>query len=84
MTVKNISHHVLRDIQARFADEACLEITTAATRSANALGYALGDVVDVVQALEKQDFVKSETAHNPKNSRVWHDTYKTPMDGMWL
>lgn len=55
-----------------------------AVRSANRLGYSLGDVVDVVQALQSGDFVKSETAHNPVNPRVWHDTYKAPMDGLWL
>ena len=84
MVVKSTPHHALADIQAKFADEESLEITTSATRSANQMGYSLGDVVDVVQALEKGDFVKSETAHNPVNSKVWHDTYKAPMDGMWL
>ena len=40
----------------------------------------LEDVVEVVQALERLDFVKSETAHNPPNPRCWHDTYVTPFD----
>lgn len=84
MAVKNIPHHDLLKVQAKFADEDDLEITNSAVKSANSLGYALSDVVDVVQALEKEDFVKSETAHNPFNSKVWHDTYKAPMDGMWL
>lgn len=81
---QELPHHSLADIQAKFADPESLEITTTAIRSANAMGYSLEDVVDVVQALEKSDFVKSETAHNPRNSKVWHDTYKVPMDGMWL
>jgi motility quorum-sensing regulator/GCU-specific mRNA interferase toxin len=61
-----------------------LEISTSAIRSANVIGYSLEDVIDVVQSLEKRDFVKSETQHTPPNSRVRHDTYKAPMDGMWL
>ena len=47
-----------------------------ATRSEN--------VVAVVQALELRDFVKSETAHNPVNSKVWHDSYRIPCDGLYL
>lgn len=84
MTVKKLPHHRLTDIQAKFIDVDSLEITSSAVRSANAIGYALEDVVDVIQALETGDFVKSETAHHPPSSKVWHDTYKAPMDGMWL
>ena len=61
-----------------------LSITAAAIRGAQAIGYALEDVIDVVQALEPEDFVKSETAHNPPNHRVWHDTYIIPYDDMDL
>lgn len=81
---KNVPHHLLSGVQAKFVDVENLEITSSAIKSANAIGYSLEDVVDVVQALEKSDFVKSETQHSPPNTRVWHDTYKAPMDGMWL
>lgn len=84
MAVKRKPHHDLAGIQARFADVDTLEITGKAARDARALGYSLEDVVDVVQALEVGDFVKSETAHNPPNSRVWHDTYHIPCDGLFL
>ena len=80
MTVKRKPHHDLAGIKAKFADEDTLEITGTATRSAQALGYSLEEVVGVVQALEPGDFVKSETAHSPPNSRVWHDTYVIPYD----
>ncbi len=84
MTVKRKPHHELAAIQAKFHDADSLEITLKATRDAQALGYSLEDVVDVVQALETGDFVKSETAHNPPNSKVWHDSYRIPFDGLWL
>lgn len=84
MTVKRKPHHDLAAIQAKFADAGSLEITTKAVRDAQAIGYSLEDIVDVVQALEPDDFVKSETAHNPTNHRVWHDTYHIPCDGLFL
>jgi motility quorum-sensing regulator/GCU-specific mRNA interferase toxin len=84
MTVKRKPHHDLAAIQAKFADVESLEITTKAARDALAIGYSLADVVDVVQALERDDFVKSETAHSPPNSKVWHDTYNIPCDGLYL
>ena len=84
MSVKLRPHHDLSAIQARFASVETLEITGKAARDARDLGYALEDIVAVVQALEFGDFVKSETAHSPPNSRVWHDTYRIPYDDLFL
>ncbi len=84
MSVKLKPHHDLLAIQARFASVATLEITAKATRDARNLGYTLEDIVAVVQALESGDFVKSETAHSPPRSKVWHDTYHIPYDGLLL
>jgi motility quorum-sensing regulator/GCU-specific mRNA interferase toxin len=84
VTVKRRPHHDLAAIQRKFCDVDSLEITLKATRDAQAIGYSLEDVVDVVQALEAGDFVKSETAHSPPNSSIWHDSYRIPFDGMWL
>jgi motility quorum-sensing regulator/GCU-specific mRNA interferase toxin len=82
VTVKRKPHHDLARIKAKFATAETLEITTTAFRSAQAIGFVLEDVVAVVQALEPEDFVKSETAHSPPNPRRWHDTYVTPF-GEW-
>lgn len=84
MATKRSPHHDLAAVQAKFADMNTLEITRTATNSAWDFGYSLEDVVDVVQALETQDFVKSATATNPPNANVWHDTYKIPYDGLYL
>jgi len=84
VTVKRRPHHDLGAIQAKFADMDSLSITATAIRDAQAIGYSLEDIVDVVQALEPQDFVKSETAHHPPNHRMWHDTYVIPYDDMDL
>jgi motility quorum-sensing regulator/GCU-specific mRNA interferase toxin len=64
MPVKRTPHHDLKAIQAKFADVDTLEITSKAARDAQKIGYSLEDIVDVVQALEPGDFIKSETAHN--------------------
>jgi motility quorum-sensing regulator/GCU-specific mRNA interferase toxin len=84
VTVKRKPHHDLAAIQAKFADVESLEIMTKAVRDAQAIGYSLEDIVEVVQALEPGDFLKSETAHSPPNHRVWHDTYNIPCDGLFL
>ena len=84
MAIKRKPHHDLAAVQARFADVDSLEITRKAIEGARALGYSLEDIVEAVQALERGDFIKSETAHSPPNSRVWHDTYHLPWDGLRL
>lgn len=84
MAIKRRSHHDLAAVKAKFARVDTLEATRTAIVSARALGYTLEDIVDAVQALEGSDFVKSETAHSPPSSKVWHDTYHLPWDGRWL
>lgn len=84
MAIKRKPHHDLAAVKAKFAKVDTLEITRAAVEGARALGYSLEDVSEAVQALERGDFVKSETAHSPPNSRVWHDTYNMPWDGRRL
>lgn len=84
MTIKRRPHHPLASVQAKFAQADTLEATRSALESARALGYSLEGIVEAVQALEAGDFVKSETAHSPPNSKVWHDTYNMPWDGKRL
>ena len=84
LTVKRRPHHALGAIKAKFADVDSLEITTTALRSAGNLGYDLEAIVGIVQQLDPSDFIKSETAHNPPNHRVWHDSYLAPFDGLEL
>ena len=81
MAIKRKPHHNLAAVKAKFAQVETLEITRTAVEGARALGYSLKDIVEVVQALEPGDFIKSETAHSPPNSKVWRDTYNIPWDG---
>ncbi len=84
MSVKLKPHHSLAAIKAKFASVQTLEITGKATRDARDLGYTLEDIVAVVQTLKPSDFIKSETAHSPPKSKVWHDTYHIPYDDRFL
>lgn len=84
MAIKRKPHHDLAAVQAKFARVETLEITRTAVEAARALGYSLEDIVEAVQELELGDFIKSETAHSPPNSKVWHDTYNMPWDGRRL
>ena len=77
MTVKRTPHHDLEDIKEKFSNTDTLMITGTATRDSRAIGYSLEDVVRVVSELKPSDFTKSQTAQNPPNPNVWHDTYKT-------
>jgi motility quorum-sensing regulator/GCU-specific mRNA interferase toxin len=84
MAIKRRPHHDLDLVKAKFARVETLEATRTAITSARSLGYSLDDIVEAVQSLEPGDFVKSETAHNPPNAKVWHDTYNLPWDDRWL
>jgi motility quorum-sensing regulator/GCU-specific mRNA interferase toxin len=84
MAIKRKPHHNLDAVKAKFAQLETLEITRSAVEGARGLGYTLEEVVEAVQALEAGDFIKSETAHSPPNSRVWHDAYNLPWDDRWL
>lgn len=84
MAIKRRPHHPLVAVKAKFAQVETLEITRTAVGAARALGYSMEEIVEAVQALEPGDFIKSETAHSPPNSKVWHDTYNLPWDDRWL
>jgi motility quorum-sensing regulator/GCU-specific mRNA interferase toxin len=84
MAIKRRPHHDLVAVRAKFAQVETLEITRSAVDGARALGFGLEDIVQAVQALEPGDFIKSETAHSPPNSKVWHDTYNLPWADLWL
>lgn len=68
--VKRKPHHSLAAVQQKFASTETLEMTTSAIMSAQAIGYSRQNIVDAVQRLTGKDFAKSETAHNPPNSKV--------------
>ncbi len=57
-------------------------MTRTARDSALALGFSLQDVVDAIQAMTRQHFVKSMTTF--ADSRIWQDVYHVPFGGVVL
>ena len=77
-------HHNLAAVKEKFIDVKTLEVSRTAVEGARALGYSLVDIVNVVKALLPSHFIKSETAHSPPNSKIWHDTNKMSWNGRKL
>lgn len=68
----------LGDIKAAFRSPAELSITVSAYLDATSLGFDRAAIVDVIQAMEQDMFVKSMTTY--ADHRVWQDVYNVPWD----
>lgn len=72
----------LDSVKNAFSDTAKLSITRTALKSARGMGFSLEEIVDVIQAIKRADFIKSMTSH--ADHKVWQDVYNVPWDGMLL
>lgn len=72
----------LDSIKSEFCDVAHLRMTRSARNDAFGLGFSLRDVVDVIQAMTKQQFYKSMTSF--ADSKVWQDVYRVPAGDLVL
>jgi motility quorum-sensing regulator/GCU-specific mRNA interferase toxin len=70
---KRRPHYDLRSIQAAFTSTRALHISRTAQDNALSLGITLGDIVDIVQRIERQNFYKSMTSL--RDPRTWQDVY---------
>jgi motility quorum-sensing regulator / GCU-specific mRNA interferase toxin len=66
----------LASLQAAFATTKTLRMTKTAHDAALAMGYALQDVVDLIQRLNRTHFYKSMTSR--ADHRLWQDVYHLP------
>ncbi len=57
-------------------------ITLSAARSARELGYAVSDIVQMIEKLMPRHFYKSMTSFN--DHRHWQDVYHLPFEGQVL
>ena len=79
---KKKPHYDLGTIKATFCNVASLRITKTALSCAEALGISLQSVVDIIQAMTREQFYKSMTSQ--WSSAIWQDVYHVPHEGIVL
>src|SRR5262245_36272906 len=72
----------LESFKSEFCTVERLRMTGTARACAFALGFTLQDVVDVVQAMTRQQFYKSMTSM--ADVKIWQDVYHVPHAGYVL
>ena len=73
---KRKPHHDLQAFRATFSVPDALRITRAALQDAFALGFTRPMIVEVVQAMKRENFYKSMTAL--ADNTKWQDVYRVP------
>ena len=79
---KRIRTYDLEAIKLVFANVEGLRLTNSALHGARALGFARRDIVEAIQQIQRNDFVKSMTTY--ANHKVWQDVYNTSHKGFDL
>ena len=74
---KSKPHHDLEKIK-ELASRGAIKIVATAMRNALSLGFELQDLIEVINALSRNDFYKSMTAYN--DHTCWHDVYRPMSD----
>jgi motility quorum-sensing regulator/GCU-specific mRNA interferase toxin len=76
---KFIASYDLSDIKLLFSDEKQLRMTATALRDCHAVGFNRFDIVDVIQQLQRKDFIKSTNTYS--DHKLWQDVYNTVFCG---
>ncbi|MHC1725335.1 MAG: type II toxin-antitoxin system MqsR family toxin [Syntrophobacteraceae bacterium] len=76
MAEKRKPTYDLEAFKAAFSSVKKLAITTTARRSAAALGFSSAEIVVTIQAMQREHFYKSMTAH--ADHSLWQDVYHVP------
>jgi motility quorum-sensing regulator/GCU-specific mRNA interferase toxin len=79
---KKKPHYDLGTIKATFSKVALLRITKTALSCAEQLGISLQSIVDIIQAMTREQFYKSMTSQ--WSSAIWQDVYHVPYEGVVL
>lgn len=79
---KRKPNYELAQIQSAFSSKRNLSATYTAICSARELGLSIEDIIEVIQSIKREHFIKSMTSHY--NHKVWQDVYNTPWQGMLL
>ncbi len=79
---KKKPHYDLGTIKATFCVVRALRITKTALTCSEGLGLTLEDIVDIIQAITREQFYKSMTSL--ASSAIWQDVYHVPHAGIVL
>jgi motility quorum-sensing regulator / GCU-specific mRNA interferase toxin len=79
---KRTPHYALDSIKATFTTSASLRMTRTAQNTAFCLGILLADVVNIIQAMTREQFYKSMTSL--ADHRIWQDVYQVPFESLVL
>jgi len=79
---KKKPHYDLGTIKATFCVVRALRITKTALSCSEGLGLTLEDIIDIIQAITREQFYKSMTSL--ASSAVWQDVYHVPHSGIVL
>jgi motility quorum-sensing regulator/GCU-specific mRNA interferase toxin len=75
---KRKPHHDLAAFKKSFSSPQAVRLTKAALKDAQALGFTLAMMVEVVQSMRSAHFYKSMTSLG--DSTRWQDVYHVPWD----
>ena len=76
MAEKRKPTYDLDAFKAAFSSEDKLRVTGTALKGAAALGFGRGEIVAIIQTMQRSQFYKSMTAY--ADYRVWQDVYHVP------
>ena len=76
MTEKRHPTYDLEAFKATFGSVERLAVTGTALKSAAALGFGRAEIVETIQAMQREHFYKSMTSY--ADHRLWQDVYHVP------
>ena len=76
MTEKRKPTYDLEAFKAVFSTARKLAVTGTALRTAAGLGFGRAEIVETIQAMQREHFYKSMTAY--ADNRLWQDVYHVP------
>ena len=79
---KRIRTYDLDTIKIVFDDPGSLLLTNSALHGARAIGFTRLDIIETIQQIQRNDFVKSMTTY--ANHKIWQDVYNTSYKGFDL
>lgn len=79
---KKKPHHDLKAFKEKCSSPKAVRVTRTALKDAQALGFTLATMVDILQSMKRAQFYKSMTSI--ADHTQWQDVYHVPWDDLLL